>query len=65
MPRTLLHNLKHNKVLHESIVLMAIYISDEPRISRAERANIEDLGHGFYRVVLHFGFCCRAMPSPR
>jgi KUP system potassium uptake protein len=56
LPRTLLHNLKHNKVLHERVVLMAIYISDEPRISRAERASIEDLGHGFYRVVVHFGF---------
>lgn len=56
LPRTLLHNLKHNKVLHERIILMAIYISDEPRITSAERVNIEDLGHGFFRAVPHFGF---------
>ncbi|MEQ1888242.1 MAG: potassium transporter Kup [Alphaproteobacteria bacterium] len=56
LPRTLLHNLKHNKVLHEKVILMAIYISDKPRISPSERINIEDLGHGFYRVVVHFGF---------
>ena len=56
LPRTLLHNLKHNKVLHERVVLMAIYIADEPRIPVAERAKIEDLGHGFYRAVVHFGF---------
>ena len=56
MPRTLLHNLKHNKVLHERVVLMAIYIADAPRITAPERVRIEDLGHGFYRVVVHFGF---------
>ncbi len=35
---------------------MAIYIADEPRIKNAERVKIENLGHGFFRVVVHFGF---------
>lgn len=56
LPRTLLHNLKHNKVLHERIILLAIYIEDEPRVDIADRINIEPLGHGFFRIVLHFGF---------
>lgn len=56
LPRTLLHNLKHNKVVHKRVVLIAIYVTNEPRIPVAERVRIEDLGHGFYRVVVHFGF---------
>jgi len=56
LPRTLLHNLKHNKVLHERVILLAIYMSDEPRVTNRERVTIEPLGHGFFRVVLHFGF---------
>ncbi len=56
VPRTLLHNLKHNKVLHERVILLTIDMQEIPRVRAAERAEVSDLGHGFLRVVARFGF---------
>ncbi|GGB35130.1 putative potassium transport system protein kup [Sphingomonas metalli] len=56
VPHALLHNLKHNKVLHERIVLLTVAIADQPFWPESNRVKREDLGHGFYRVVLRFGF---------
>ncbi len=56
VPHALLHNLKHNKVLHERIVLLTVSIADQPYWPESHRVKREDLGHGFYRVVLRFGF---------
>jgi KUP system potassium uptake protein len=56
VPHALLHNLKHNKVLHERIVLLTVAIADQPYWPETHRVKREDLGHGFYRVVLRFGF---------
>jgi KUP system potassium uptake protein len=56
IPHTLLHNLKHNKVLHERVVLMTLKIEDVPRIEDEKQLTIENLGQGFYRVVCRFGF---------
>jgi KUP system potassium uptake protein len=56
IPRTLLHNLKHNKVLHEKVILMTVSSEDVPRMPRGQRAQVESLSHGFYRVVLRYGF---------
>lgn len=55
-PPALLHNLKHNKVLHERVVFLAVETAEVPHIPPAERAQIEDLGAGFYQVRLGFGF---------
>ena len=52
----LLHNLKHNKVLHERIILLTVKIVDQPYWPPYERCMLEDLGHGFHRMVLRFGF---------
>jgi len=56
VPVVLLHHLKHNKVLHETVILLSIVTDDVPEVPRAERARIEALGQGFFRVVAHYGF---------
>ena len=55
-PGCLLHNLKHNEVLHEHVVLLTIEVGDEPYVAAAQRAEISHLGKGFHRVTLHYGF---------
>jgi KUP system potassium uptake protein len=55
-PGSLLHNLKHNKVLHERNVVLTIRTDRIPYVSKLGRVEITDLSHGFYRVVAHFGF---------
>ena len=56
VPVVLLHHLKHNKVLHETVILLSIVTDDVPEVPRAERARIEAIGQGFFRVVAHYGF---------
>ncbi|MGV3554380.1 MAG: potassium transporter Kup [Croceibacterium sp.] len=55
-PSALLHNIKHNKVLHERVVVLTVAIADIPYVDEEERFKITSLGDGFYRVVLHYGF---------
>jgi KUP system potassium uptake protein len=55
-PPTLLHNLQHNKVLHERVVLLTVTTSDVPHVSNNDRATVDSLGHGFYRLTLRYGF---------
>ena len=56
VPVVLLHHLKHNKVLHEQVVLMSIKTEDVPEILSEERLTLEKLSHGFYRVAVRYGF---------
>jgi len=56
VPHALLHNLKHNKVLHERVVLLTVRIADVPSVNPAKRYEVDDLGRGFFRVILHYGF---------
>ena len=56
VPHAMLHNLKHNKVLHEQIVLVTVKIQDVPHIAPNERVSVEKLPHDFYRVVVEYGF---------
>ncbi len=56
IPSAMLHNLKHNKVLHERIVFLTVETQDVPLVPRSERVDIKDLGKGFYRVLLRYGF---------
>jgi len=56
VPHALLHNLKHNKVLHERVVLLTVAIADFPYVDRSHRIEMSDLGQGFFRLVLHYGF---------
>ena len=56
VPSALLHNIKHNKVLHERVVVLTVNIAEVPYIDPGERVEITDLGQGFYRLVLNYGF---------
>ncbi|MHC2149018.1 potassium transporter Kup [Pseudomonas sp. 210_17 TE3656] len=56
VPHALLHNLLHNQVLHERVVLLTVVSQDRPRVPVSERFEVQDFGDGFYRVNLNFGF---------
>ena len=56
VPSALLHNIKHNKVLHERVVILTIAIADVPYVDPEARCEMTDLGDGFYRAVLNYGF---------
>ena len=56
VPHALLHNLKHNKVLHERVILLTVKIADMPYVDEPGRSKIEDIGQGFYRMLLVYGF---------
>ena len=56
VPNSLLHNLKHNKVLHGRVVVLSILIQDIPRVPKEDYIWIENLGHGFYTITAHYGF---------
>jgi KUP system potassium uptake protein len=55
-PVVLLHHLKHNKVLHEQVVLLSILSEEVPEIPDAERITIQRLSQGFYRITARYGF---------
>jgi KUP system potassium uptake protein len=55
-PTALLHNLKHNKVLHEHNVILTIVNEDIPRVTLNDRVQIETISDKFMRLILHFGF---------
>jgi KUP system potassium uptake protein len=56
VPHALLHNLKHNKVLHERVILLTVRIEDVPYVQTEKRVEQRDYGSGFFRVVLRYGF---------
>jgi KUP system potassium uptake protein len=56
VPRALLHNLKHNKVLHERVVVLKVETEDVPRVPASERLEVEHLGANFHCVVVRYGF---------
>ncbi len=55
-PLALLHNLKHNKVLHRRIIFLTVGVDEDPRVPDADRVEIEKLTLGFWRVKARFGF---------
>jgi KUP system potassium uptake protein len=59
VPTAFLHNLKHNHVVHERVVLMKVMMEDIPRVADANRIEIEKLGKGFHTVIVHYGFIDR------
>ncbi len=56
VPHALLHNLKHNRVLHERIILMTVKIMDVPVVDEEKQTTVEDLGNGFHRMIIRYGF---------
>jgi len=56
VPPVLVHHLKHNKALHQRVILLTVQFAPEPRVFAPDRATREELAEGFYRVVLRYGF---------
>ena len=56
VPRALLHNLKHNKVLHDRVVVLNVQTEDVPQVPNSERVQVEHLAANFHRVLLRYGF---------
>ena len=56
VPSALLHNIKHNKVLHDRVVILTVEIDNVPYVEEAERFQVTNMGNGFYRLMLRFGF---------
>lgn len=56
VPHAMLHNLSHNKVLHERVVFLTVYLHDVPWVPFTERVQIHDLGHNCYQLDMHYGF---------
>ena len=56
VPHAMLHNLKHNKVLHEKVVILTVKFLDYPHTSHEERVTLETLPHAFYKVTVRYGF---------
>ena len=56
VPHALLHNLKHNKVLHERVMLLTVRIEDVPYVISGRRIDTKDYGAGFFRIILRYGF---------
>lgn len=60
IPLALLHNLKHNKVLHEKVALLTVDTKEIPYVPDEDEMEVRDLGKGIYRIILRYGF----MESP-
>ena len=56
VPPALLHNVKHNKVLHDRIVILTVLIEQVPHVAEEQRLSASELEHGFFRIVLRYGF---------
>ena len=56
VPIALLHNLKHNKVLHQRVVFLTVLTEDIPRVPARDRLVVEGLAEGFYRITVRYGF---------
>ena len=74
IPPALLHNVKHNRVLHERIVVLTVAAQQIPYVDDRDCAEIQPLGEGFYRIIASYGFmqspnvrevlaCCEPMGS--
>ena len=56
VPHALLHNLLHNKVLHERVIFLTVFMHEEPWVLPSERVRVVELGHQCYQVNVHYGF---------
>jgi KUP system potassium uptake protein len=56
VPSALLHNLKHNKVLHERVIVLSVIVEDIPYVPKEDYVWIENLSNGFWKITGHYGF---------
>ncbi|MCC6455669.1 MAG: potassium transporter Kup [Caldilineaceae bacterium] len=59
IPPVLLHNIEHNKALHDTVIFLSVIVEDIPRVPSTERIEVHNLGEGFYRINLYYGFMDR------
>jgi KUP system potassium uptake protein len=59
VPHALLHNLNHNKVLHERVVFLTVEVRDVPWVAFTDRVSVDSLGHGCWRIRVRYGFMNR------
>jgi len=55
-PPALTKNIRHNRVLHEDVVILTVETEETPHVPVSERVSVDELKGGFYRVILHYGF---------
>jgi len=60
VPQALMHNLKHNQVLHQTNLILTVEFMDVPTVAKEQRLHIKEIGSGFWQIKLHYGF----MESP-
>jgi KUP system potassium uptake protein len=60
LPQVMLHHIKHNRVLHQRVILLSVETLTVPEVADANRVEVQDLGEGLFRVILRHGF----MESP-
>lgn len=60
VPQALMHNLKHNQVLHQTNLILTVEFMDVPTVAKEQRLYINEIGSGFWQIKLHYGF----MESP-
>lgn len=56
VPHALLHNMKHNKVIHERVIFLTAIIEDVPHVPNEERLDVQHIGRRFYRVLVRYGY---------
>ncbi|MCA3253999.1 MAG: potassium transporter Kup [Alphaproteobacteria bacterium] len=56
VPHALLHNMKHNKVIHDRVVVLTVVIDEVPVVDSEDRVEVHDLGQGFFRMIVRYGF---------
>jgi KUP system potassium uptake protein len=56
IPNVLLHHFKHNKILHEQVVLLCVVTDGVPEVNRRDRIHYKNFGQGFWGVTAHYGF---------
>ncbi|MFZ1478431.1 MAG: KUP/HAK/KT family potassium transporter, partial [Sphingorhabdus sp.] len=56
IPSALLHNLKHNQVMHERVLIVTVLVAEIPYVDQDKRLEVRNAGHGFYRVIVNYGF---------
>ncbi len=55
-PHALLHHLKHNKALHQQVIILCVRVADIPYVPETARLEVEELSATFVRIVIHYGF---------
>ncbi|HOY70620.1 MAG TPA: potassium transporter Kup [Methylotenera sp.] len=56
VPQALMHNLKHNQVLHQTNIILSVVFAEAPTVPLDARLEVNEIGAGFWKVVVHFGF---------